>query len=96
MPAAYCPEDAAWIQGQLMELRPTVRRKVAVKYAEVYQAAFDAEPISYKQVNRARHEANKRLREFVEKYAGASDGLCIPAPVFKGHQAKGTSQQQGC
>ncbi|AKJ43766.1 hypothetical protein [Pragia fontium] len=83
MPSVFCPEDGNWIQEELLKLRPTVRRKAAVKYAEVYQGAFDAEEVSFKQVNAARHEANTRLRLFVEKFADASDGLCKPAPVFK-------------
>ncbi|PHI32746.1 hypothetical protein CRN84_17815 [Budvicia aquatica] len=92
MPSVFSPEDAIWIQDMLMKLRPTVRRKVALKYAEAFQIAFDAEMVSYKQDNCGRREANTRLRNFVDTYAEASDGICQPAQAFKGPQAKGLGQ----
>ncbi len=81
MPAEYCQADAEWIQGQMLQLRPSMRNKVAVLYAEVYQAAFDAEPVSYRRENKARHEANTRLRVYVQRYADAAAGLTEKPPL---------------
>ncbi len=74
MPEIYTLADAAWIQEQLLMLPPTLRQKAAIGYAEVYQAAFDAEPVSYRQENRARFAANTRLRLFVRKHYRALQG----------------------
>lgn len=81
MPALFCPEDGKWIQAQLQLLPPSLRRKVAVKYAEVYQVAFDSEPVSYRQDNRARHEANTRLRLFVKSHGKALQGYTVSPPL---------------
>lgn len=81
MPSLYSQADAAWIQEQLQQLTPSLRRKVAVKYAEVYQAAYDAEPVSYRQENRGRHEANVRLRLFVRTHGRALQGYTTQPPL---------------
>ncbi|MDS0778210.1 hypothetical protein OSC13_09910 [Serratia marcescens] len=81
LPELYCQSDASWIQEQLQQLTPSLRRKAAVKYAEVYQAAFDAEPVSYRQENRARHEANTRLRLFVKNHGKALQGYTASPPL---------------
>ncbi|CVE75611.1 hypothetical protein PTR77_15455 [Serratia bockelmannii] len=81
LPELCCQADASWIQEQLQQLTPSLRRKVAVKYAEVYQAAFDAEPVSYRQENRARHEANTRLRLFVKNHGKALQGYTVSPPL---------------
>ncbi|TDB48060.1 hypothetical protein C5468_16785 [Photorhabdus luminescens subsp. mexicana] len=74
MPSQYFPDDGKWIQEMLLRLDPATRGKISVKYAEVYQAAWNEEQISYRKDNAARHHANIRLREFVTKYAKASQG----------------------
>ncbi len=74
MPSYFYPSDGDWIQEILLRLDPATRGKIAVKYAEVYQAAWDEEQISYRKDNAARRHANIRLREFVTKYARASLG----------------------
>ncbi|MFD0705975.1 hypothetical protein [Photorhabdus akhurstii] len=58
----------------LLSLDSATRAKITVKYAEVYQAAWDEEPISYRKDNTARRHANIWLREFVRKYARVSQG----------------------
>lgn len=75
MPSVFSEADGEWIQNMLSELGPAARGKIATRYAEVYQIAWDSEPVSFKQENKARHEANTRLREFVRKYSAASSGL---------------------
>lgn len=81
MPSLYSQADAAWIQQQLLSLPPTLRRKVALKYAEVYEITFDAEPVSYRRENRARHEANIRLRLFVRNQGRALQGYTAEPPL---------------
>ncbi|EMR8085676.1 hypothetical protein QBO93_001712 [Citrobacter freundii] len=81
LPSVYSQADAAWIQQQLLNLPPSLRRKVALKYAEVYEITFDAEPVSYRRENRARHEANVRLRRFVETHGRAIQGYTAQPPL---------------
>ncbi|EMD6813339.1 hypothetical protein QD840_001694 [Citrobacter koseri] len=81
MPSVYSQADTAWIQQQLLGLPPSLRRKVALKYAEVYEITFDAEPVSYRRENRARHEANVRLRRFVETHGRAIQGYTAQPPL---------------
>ncbi|KNC94011.1 hypothetical protein [Trabulsiella odontotermitis] len=81
MPSLYSQADAAWIQQQLLGLPPPLRRKVSLKYAEVYEITFDTEPVSYRKENRARHEANVRLRRFVETHGRAIQGYTALPPL---------------
>lgn len=81
MPSLYSQADAAWIQQQLLGLPSSLRRKVALKYAEVYEITFDAEPVSYQKENRARHEANTRLRLFVRNQGRALQGYTTQPPL---------------
>lgn len=74
MPDKFHPDDETWIQEMLLGLRYSTRLKIAVKYAKVYQNAWELEPISFKKDNQARHEANSRLREHFRKYAAYSRG----------------------
>ncbi len=80
MPAFYVQEDGKWIQEQLNGLPASMRHKVATQYAEVYQAAFDAEPTPYRQQNAGRREANTRLRLYVQRYQNAAMGLTENPP----------------
>lgn len=81
MPSVFVPEDGRWIQEQLQALPPSLRRKVALKYAEVYETTFDAEPVSFRRENRARHEANTRLRKFVAAHGRAMQGYTAQPPL---------------
>ena len=81
MPSRYCQADEEWIQQQLQGLPPSLRRKVALKYAEVYEITFDAEPVSFRKENRARHEANTRLRLFVRNQGRALQGYATQPPL---------------
>ncbi|WP_072059824.1 MULTISPECIES: hypothetical protein [Xenorhabdus] len=74
MPSLFYPDDGAWIQEMLAKLRASTRSKITAKYSEVYQAAWDNEPVSYRKDNAARRAANIRLREFVVKYERAAQG----------------------
>ncbi|EKN4198491.1 hypothetical protein JE947_001842 [Yersinia ruckeri] len=81
MPTVFCTEDGKWIHEQLQQLAPSFRRKVVVKYAEAYQIAFYSESVSYRQENKARHEANTRLRLFVNSHRKALQGYTVNPPL---------------
>lgn len=74
MPSHFYPGDERWIREMLLHLDPSTRNKITLKYDEVFQNIWEMEPISFKKNNRARHEANTRLRIFVRKYAAYSRG----------------------
>lgn len=74
MPSDFYKDDERWIREMLLHLDPSTRSKITMKYGEVFQNSWETEPISYKKNNRARHEANTRLRIFVRKYAAYSRG----------------------
>ncbi|EOI1001791.1 hypothetical protein ACR58A_18715 [Citrobacter amalonaticus] len=81
MPSTYSQADAAWINQQLLSLMPVARQKAIQRYATVYQETFEAEPVSYCKENRARHEANTRLRLFVRNQGRALQGYTAEPPL---------------
>lgn len=81
MPEIYGQADKDWIIQQLARLTPAVRQKAALRYTAVYQEAFDAESVSYRKENRARHEANTRLRLFVRNHGRALQGYTAEPPL---------------
>lgn len=68
LPNKYCEDDLNYIKEQLKRL-PTnlLRAKCAHLYSKLFVDTYESEPISYKKENRARHEANIRLRNFIDK-----------------------------
>lgn len=78
MPDHFCDADRAWIQEQLLQLDPTTRVKIADEYARVYREVWDKEPVLFRKDNKARRNANTRLRVYVQKYARASRGYTLP------------------
>ena len=87
MPDNHSQADADWIRQQLLTLTPAVRPKAIQRYAAVYQETFEAEPVSYRKENRARHEANTRLRLFVRNHGRALQGYTAEPPLA-GTQAR--------
>ncbi|WP_217185963.1 hypothetical protein [Enterobacter soli] len=81
MPDNHCQADAEWIKQQLLGLTPAARQKAIQRYAAVYQESFEAEPVSYRKENRARHEANVRLRLFVRNHGRALQGYTAEPPL---------------
>lgn len=81
LPETYSQADAEWIKQQLFCLTPTARQKALQRYATVYQETFEAEPVSYRKENRARHEANTRLRLFVRNQGRALQGYTAEPPL---------------
>ncbi len=87
MPDNHSQADSDWIRQQLLILTPAVRQKAIQRYAAVYQETFEAEPVSYRKENRARHEANTRLRLFVRNHGRALQGYTTE-PSLAGTQAR--------
>jgi len=81
MPQTYSQADTEWIKQQLLSLTPAARQKAIQRYASVYQESFEAEPVSYRKENRARHEANTRLRLFVRNQGRALQGYTAEPPL---------------
>ncbi|HDC4609888.1 MULTISPECIES: hypothetical protein [Enterobacter] len=81
LPETYSQADAEWIKQQLLSLAPTARQKAIQRYAAVYQETFEAEPVSFRKENRARHEANTRLRLFVRNQGRALQGYTAEPPL---------------
>lgn len=87
LPSVFAVADRDWIQQQLLSLTPSVQQKAIQRYAAVYQETFEAEPVSYRKENRARHEANTRLRLFVRNHGRALQGYTAEPPLV-GTQAR--------
>lgn len=81
LPEVHSQADADWIKQQLLSLTPAARQKAIQRYAAVYQESFEAEPVSYRKENRARHEANMRLRLFVRNHGRALQGYTAEPPL---------------
>lgn len=88
MPERFYPDDEKWIREMLLHLDPATRGKISIKYSDVYDDEYEKEPVSYRKDNKARKMANKRLREFVRKYAAFSQGYVTDPEVLK----EGTNQ----
>ena len=87
MPDNHSQADSEWIKQQLLTLAPSARQKAIQRYAAVYQESYEAEPVSYRKENRARHEANTRLRLFVRNHGRALQGYTAEPPLA-GTQAR--------
>ncbi|MGQ9453126.1 hypothetical protein [Leclercia adecarboxylata] len=87
MPDNHSQADSEWIKQQLLTLAPSARQKAMQRYAAVYQESYEAEPVSYRKENRARHEANTRLRLFVRNHGRALQGYTAEPPLA-GTQAR--------
>lgn len=81
LPDVHSQADCEWIKQQLLTLAPAARPKAVQRYAAVYQETYDAEPVSYRKENRARHEANTRLRLFVRNHGRALQGYTAEPPL---------------
>ena len=67
LPERYHPHDKKWIEEQLKKLPPFALRRAIEGYDKVFSESYNNEPIEYKKENKARRDANTRLREYVEK-----------------------------
>ena len=67
LPKRCHEHDKKWIEEQLQKLPPFAVRRAIDGYDKVFTESYDNEPIEYKKENKARRDANTRLREYVEK-----------------------------
>ncbi|WP_237391424.1 hypothetical protein [Dryocola clanedunensis] len=87
MPESFSHTDGEWIQEQLLSLTPAARQKAVARYAAVYLETFESEPVSFRKENRARHEANVRLRLFVRNHGRALQGYTAEPPLAGAQQS---------
>ena len=59
--------DKAWIVEQLELLSKQHQIQARAAYSDIFYKTHRNEPVEYKKNNRARREANIRLRNFVDK-----------------------------
>lgn len=64
-------DDKKWILEQLRKIPVHEHSDVISGYGQLYQAAYDAEPLDHKKENKARFTANSRLREYLKKCANS-------------------------
>ncbi len=67
LPKHHHPHDRKWITEQLARLPPLYRERAAQQYSKVFAEVFHATELRHKKHNKARREANTRLREYVSR-----------------------------
>ena len=67
LPKRCHEHDKKWIEEQLKKLPPFALRRAIEGYDKVFAESYENEPIAYKKENKARCDANTRLREYVAK-----------------------------
>lgn len=82
LPKIYNDIDKTWITQTLAKLEFNERQKAIIKYAKVYQEAYDKEEISYKKENAAGRTANTRLREYAVKCLAKRNEKVNKPPVL--------------
>lgn len=80
-PANCCRDDEKWIIEQMSKLPTKVRAKISALYSDVYVTAYNNESINHKKENRARREANTRLREYVKRYTSVISCKVSKPPI---------------
>lgn len=80
LPDHHCRDDEKWLIEQMSKLPKRVRAKISALYSDVYVTAYNNEPINHKKENRARREANTRLREYVKRYTSVMNQAVSEPP----------------
>ncbi len=65
LPSNHHKDDAKWLESQLMLLIPIHQIHARAAYSDVYHTQYMNESVTHKKLNRARREANMRMRKFV-------------------------------
>ena len=81
LPANCSRDDEKWIIEQMSKLPTKVRAKISALYSDVYVTAYNNESINHKKENRARREANTRLREYVKRYTSVISCKVSKPPI---------------
>ena len=74
LPEHHSESDSKWIVQQLDGLSRQQRERAVASYSEIYRQAFDLEPVDFRKENKARREANTRLRLFVVNCSAIREG----------------------
>ncbi|AZF88630.1 hypothetical protein [Vibrio phage P23] len=67
LPALCHDDDKQWIESVLMPLSEPHREKARHAYSDIFYKERESEKVEHKKLNKARHEANVRLRVFQSK-----------------------------
>lgn len=67
LPVNHSERDSEWINNQLSQLNAQHKTQAVRAYSDCYIIAYNAEQTPYKKENKARREANIKLRVFVSK-----------------------------
>jgi hypothetical protein len=67
LPALCHDDDKQWIESVLMPLSEQHREQARKAYNDVFYQEREYEEVEHKKLNKARHEANVRLRVFQSK-----------------------------
>ena len=81
LPDHYCRDNEKWIIEQMSKLPTKVRAEISALYSDVYVSAYNNEPINHKKENKARREANTRLREYVKRYTSVISCKVSKPPI---------------
>lgn len=82
LPSVYNEIDKNWILETLRKLEFRERNIAVIKYAKVYQEAYELEPIGYKKENAAGRAANTRLRIYASKCIAKRSEHVTKPPVL--------------
>lgn len=75
--------DLEWIKDRLALLTPQMRARAVDGYENAFRLVMESDLPEQKKTNAARHEANFRLRMFVDRFYRAAMGHCAPPPQLK-------------
>lgn len=81
LPDHYCRDDEKWIIEQMSKLPTRVRAKISAAYSVAYVTAYNDESINHKKENKARREANTRLRVYVKRYTSVMNQAVSKPPI---------------
>ena len=59
--------DTNWIELQLLKIPEQYRDNARSRYWQLYDDAYQAEPMIYKKMGAGRNAANSKLRLYVDK-----------------------------
>ena len=80
LPKYFHPHDKKWIDEQLQRLNPQLRDSICNKYSDAYEKEINVNIKALCPEGDARFKANTRLRVFVNRIAGASQGVVKRPP----------------
>lgn len=76
-------EDIEFIKSQIDSLPVYMRQKAIIGYDNVFNNTYANTPVEHQKLNKARREANIRLRHFIDKCANAAMGYTEKPPIAR-------------